>query len=1137
MSLKSEPEIKLKYPLVGDKKFQKRIFLKKEFRHEYSAKDGDIVEMEQKGELCKKDKFVLSPHQEFIKNFLHPTTPYNGVILYHGMGSGKTCSAIGIAEQFRKYNQYDKTFKKIFIVASPNVQENFKLQLFDENKLSKDSGVWNIDGCLGSTFLAELKDYDIQSMSKEEIVSKINRIIKKSYLFLGYEKLANIISKVLSVTSSTNEQDKKKLISSKLERLFENSLIVIDEAHNIRLTGSDKEKKTAKMLDVLTSHVKRNKILLLTGTPMYNDAREIIYLLNLLRKNDGLSKISMKSVFDGEGNMIVEKDNKKSGQRELIEKATGYISYVRGENPYNFPFKIFPRDYKSKSSIENYSYPTTQHNDAKIETPISFLDLYVNELNEFQKKGYMSFKTRALKKNPSINLKNNSGYKELRESLYSLNICYPNPSKEDEYLTGKPGLLSVVMKQDNNKFSYIDQDRRFFNMDVIGEYSKKIKKILEQVQKCEGIVLIYSQYIDAGLLPIAFALEELGMTRIERENNLFSPGTVEKSSENMKYAMITGDIKYSPNNNKELARINDKSNITGNKCKVVLISQAGSEGIDFKNLRQVHVLEPWFNLNRVEQIIGRAIRYCSHQALPLKQRNCQIFLHASYVDEVQECADMYIYRKCEEKSKKIGKVQRLLKSISLDCLLNQSQNIFANLDQVLDIQLSTGEKIKYNIQDKPFSLTCDYQDTCGHKCMNTLSDGDKIDLSTFKYEHSLNMQLVERIKHLFTRRSVYKRKDMISLMNIKPENMETFYGALSYLIENDQEYIVDKFGKKGNLINIKDLYIFQPIEFTSYTTVFDKQQKILMKPRNLKVRSSSIQSKNGLAAEENNNPSAIKSTSITKLLDKLQENYTAGMTTTVVSKKMSTYYLNYSSVVEKLNNLLDKDLNISETNKESFLIEKMLESLSLKEEYSLVKYLFHDDSNLDALEEKYKNFYKYSYVREYLSGEIVFLVDLSTTSVYKDSLLPNFNSRLRLLFKGKDDKTFRDMKKSELLEIAPKITSLLELDKVDVLPRYVTFNGFNAKLDDFQPKIKNTQDIKERNKNSKGRFFINETPKNMFPVLNYIVGKNIFKGKQFTKEQYAIVLELCSKIKTQTDNKRYFLNRLQNTETFVNLKL
>ena len=1136
MSLKGETSIKLKYPLVGDKDFQKSIFLKKEFRHKYSAKDGDIVEMDTEGELCQQDNFALSPHQEFIKNFLHPTTPYNGVLLYHGMGSGKTCSAIGVAEQFRKYNQYDKTFKKIFIVASPNVQENFKLQLFDDNKLTKDNGVWNIDGCLGSAFLTELKDYDIQNMSKEEIVNKINRIIKKSYLFLGYEKLANIIAKVVSNTRSINEQDEKKLISRKLGRLFENSLIVIDEAHNVRLTGSDKEKKTAKMLELLTSHVKRNKILLLTGTPMYNDAREIIYLLNLLRKNDGLSKISMKSVFDGEGNMISGRDNENSGERELIEKATGYISYVRGENPYNFPFKVFPRDYNSKSSITNYRYPTTQHNDTKIDTPITFLDLYVNELGEFQKNGYQSFKMRATKKNPSVTLKNNSGYKELRESLYSLNICYPNPNKDDEYLTGKSGLLSVVMRQDNNKFSYIDQERRFFNMSVIGEYSKKIKTILEQIQKCDGIVLIYSQYIDAGLLPIAFALEELGMSRIERGHNLFSPGTVEKGSENMKYAMITGDIRYSPNNNKELARINDKSNILGNKCKVVLISQAGSEGIDFKNLRQVHILEPWFNLNRVEQIIGRAIRYCSHQKLPLKQRNCQIFLHASYIDDVQECADMYIYRKCEEKSKKIGKVQRLLKSISLDCLLNQSQNTFANLDQVFDIQLSTGETIKYNIQDKPFSLTCDYQDNCGHTCINKVSKDDKIDLSTFTYGHSLNMQLVERMKHLFTRRSVYKRKDIISLMNIKPENMETFYGALSYLIENDQEYIIDKFGKKGTLINIKDLYIFQPVEFTSYTTVFDKQQKILMKPRNLKVRTSSVQVKNELAAAEDNNLSGVKSTAIIKLLDKLRENYTTGMTIAALSKKMSGYYVNYSPVIEKLNNILEKDFHINETNKEQFLIENMLESLSFKEEFLLVKYLFHDDTKLDALEEKYKKFYEYTYLHKVSNGLIIFLVDLSTTPVYKDSLFTNFNSRLRLLFKSQDDKTFRDMKKSELIESAAKITSLLELDKVHVLPKYVAFTGFNAKLDEFQPKVKNTQDIKERNK-SKGRFFINETPKNMFPVLNYIVGKNVFKGKQFTKEQYSIVLQLCSKLRTLNDDKRYFLNRIQNSETFMKLRL
>ena len=59
----------------------------------------------------------------------------------------------------------------------------------------------------------------------------------------------------------------------------------------------------------------------------------------------------------------------------------------------------------------------------------------------------------------------------------------------------------------------------------------------------------------------------------------------------------------------------------------------------------------------------------------------------------------------------------------------------------------------------------------------------------------------------------------------------------------------------------------------------------------------------------------------------------------------------------------------------------------------------------------------------------------------------------------------------------------------------------------------------------------------MFPVLNYMVGKNVFKGKQFTKEQYSIVLQLCSKLRTLNDNKRYFLNRIQNSETFMKLKL
>ena len=86
----------------------------------------------------------MAPHQLFVKNFLSFQTPYNSVLLYHGLGTGKTCSAIGIAEEMRDYIKQIGTSQRIIVVASPNVQDNFKLQLFDESKLKIVNGLWNL---------------------------------------------------------------------------------------------------------------------------------------------------------------------------------------------------------------------------------------------------------------------------------------------------------------------------------------------------------------------------------------------------------------------------------------------------------------------------------------------------------------------------------------------------------------------------------------------------------------------------------------------------------------------------------------------------------------------------------------------------------------------------------------------------------------------------------------------------------------------------------------------------------------------------------------------------------------------------------------------------------------------------------
>ena len=89
--------------------------------------------------IFNDNKFELSPHQEFVKRFMHHETPYNGLLLYHGLGSGKTCSAIGITEQYRESFQEHSDYKKIIIIASPNVQENLKKQLFDSSKLKMEN--------------------------------------------------------------------------------------------------------------------------------------------------------------------------------------------------------------------------------------------------------------------------------------------------------------------------------------------------------------------------------------------------------------------------------------------------------------------------------------------------------------------------------------------------------------------------------------------------------------------------------------------------------------------------------------------------------------------------------------------------------------------------------------------------------------------------------------------------------------------------------------------------------------------------------------------------------------------------------------------------------------------------------------
>ena len=93
-------------------------------------------------------------------------------------------------------------------------------------------------------------------------------------------------------------------------------------------------------------------------------------------------------------------------------------------------------------------------------------------------------------------------------------------------------------------------------------------------------------------------------------------------------------------------------------------------------------MEPWFHLNKIDQIIGRGIRNCSHIELPEEDRNVKLFLYASTLSSKpindNETLDLRIYRNAEIKSVQMGKIEYLLKTNSVDCNLNIEANKYEN---------------------------------------------------------------------------------------------------------------------------------------------------------------------------------------------------------------------------------------------------------------------------------------------------------------------------------------------------------------------------------------------------------------------------------------------------------------------------
>lgn len=868
-------EFDILYPQIDDFNFALKLSKKKEFfdvKIEKKSRE-EIENIEEiSNNICSPSlDFELEPHQMFIRNFLSSQTPYNSLLLFHGLGTGKTCSSISVCEDMRSYNKQIGNKKKIMIVASPNVQENYKLQLFDKRKLQKINGLWNIKSCTGNKFIKEVNPMNMVGLSEEKVVKQINKIIKQSYEFIGYTEFANRIERLTQKTKTGDQERDKQRKIKLIKREFSDRLLVIDEVHNIRASREETRRTTQNMLD-LVKYSDNLKLLLLTATPMFNDVREIVWLLNLMNINDKRFPIKIKDIFQKNGEFKTNSKGEAIGKELLIQKMIGYVSYVSGEDPFKFPTRIWPDMMNNPHSIKKitesgeFVYPQQQINGLQITTPIQYLDLIITRLSSEQNKAYEYIIQREKEKNPILNKeKKGIQYTIIDGPLQALNMIYPHEGLDDDevsgniekYLYGQNGLNRIMLYDKNKKkgFKYVNKTKQKYGRvfsskgqnPPLKKYSAKIYQIIQRIKKSKGIVLIYSNYIDGGCVPIALALEELGITRYGgKENSFFASPPVapyKVGQHSAKYVMITGDKLISPSNKKELKACTDKQNITGEKVKVIIISKAGSEGLDFKNIRQVHIMEPWYNINRADQTIGRGVRNKSHCSLPFNERTVEIYLYGTeLLDREKEAIDLYVYRLAEYKALQIGKVSRILKQHAVDCLLNKNQLDMeeSKLNKQVEFTLSDNSKINFNLGHKNNSIICDFM-KCNYTCIpnNEIKESDVTkDTYTESYIIMNLEKILHRIRNLFKEHYIYEKSELISRINaIKNYSIEQINMALNVLIIDRNEYIIDMLGRSGRLINIDNFYMFQPIELDDkFISSLERRRPLDIKTEKIGVR-------------------------------------------------------------------------------------------------------------------------------------------------------------------------------------------------------------------------------------------------------------------------------------------------------------
>jgi len=316
------------------------------------------------------EKFQLLLHQKVVVDYLNLFTPYRGLLLYHGLGSGKTASSIAIAEGM-------KSFKRICVLTPASLKMNFFSELKRAgDPLYKKNQQW--------TFLATTGDPEMEATLSQKLSLPVEYIRKKKGAWVADATLPRNGDRVIAANFADLPEEDQKSVDDQLNQMirvkyldinynglnrsmmteltenykknpFDHSVIIVDEAHNLvnRIvnklsklpkkagTGLGSKSKDKMPISLLLYEyimsAQNARVVLLSGTPLINTPNEIAVLFNMIR---GYIKTWTFSVNVATQQKVTTETIRAMFDRENFQ-TLDYLEYGQNKltitrNPYGF---------------------------------------------------------------------------------------------------------------------------------------------------------------------------------------------------------------------------------------------------------------------------------------------------------------------------------------------------------------------------------------------------------------------------------------------------------------------------------------------------------------------------------------------------------------------------------------------------------------------------------------------------------------------------------------------------------------------------------------------------------------------------------------------------------------------------------